>query len=100
MGREPGPYPGNLYPHVTRWIEKELPGIRAILHEVLGSPTAGNPEPEKTMLLYPARVYVTSTHVDIVMSLEDIVLPIRRVGLDRDPGWQPEYARIILFHFI
>ena len=99
-GREPGTHPANLYPHVTLWIEKELPGIRAILHKVLGSPTAENPEPEKTMLLYPARVYVTSTHVDIVMSLEDISLPVRLAGLDRDPGWMPEYTRIILFHYI
>ena len=45
------------------------------------------------------RVVVSRTHVDLYMSMEEIVLPIRHAGLDRDPGWVPELARIVLFHF-
>ena len=51
------------------------------------------------MLSAPARVFVTSTHVDVVVSLEDVSLPVRLAGLDRDPGWQPLLGRVVLFHF-
>jgi len=84
---------------ISQWLDSVLPDTRAFLRRVLGPPTREDPEPEKTMLVCPARLYVTSTHVDIVMSLEDISLPVRLAGLDRDPGWIPEFARVILFHF-
>lgn len=99
-GRELEIFPETLNLHVFSWIDKELAGIRAFLYDVLGAPSEDNPEPEKAMLLYPARVYITSTHIDIVMSLENISIPVRMAGLDRDPGWMPEYSRIILFHFV
>ncbi len=52
------------------------------------------------MVLYKyGRVVVSRTHVDLFMSMEEIILPIRRAGLDRDPGWVPDLARIVLFHF-
>jgi hypothetical protein len=51
------------------------------------------------LLHAPARVYASSTHIDIVMSMEDISLPVRLAGLDRDPGWAVEYGRVIQFHF-
>jgi hypothetical protein len=98
-GRETGIVPGDVNSRISRWLEAVLPDVRSFLRKALGPPTEDNPEPEKTMLRCRATVYVTSTHVDIVMSLEDISLPVRMVGLDRDPGWMPEFARIILFHF-
>ncbi len=48
----------------------------------------------------PGRVLVTSTHVDAVLSLQDIDLAVRMAGLDRDPGWVPQLGRIVLFHFL
>jgi hypothetical protein len=51
-------------------------------------------------LTSPGRVLVTSTHVDVVFSLEDINLAIRAAGLDQDPGWVPQLGRIVLFHFL
>lgn len=83
----------------SQWLDSILPDTRSYLRKVLGSPTQENPEPEKSMMLCPARVYVTATHVDIVMSLESISLPVRMAGLDRDPGWMPDFARVILFHY-
>jgi len=51
------------------------------------------------LLLRPGRIHVTTTHVDIVMDLESISLPVRLAGLDRDPGWVPAFGRVIQFHF-
>jgi hypothetical protein len=46
-----------------------------------------------------ARLYVSSSHVDLVATLDRADLAIRRAGLDRDPGWLPGYGRVIYFHF-
>jgi hypothetical protein len=53
----------------------------------------------KTILLEPATLYVTRTHIDVLFSLEQIRLDVRMAGLDRDPGWVPELARVIAFHY-
>lgn len=98
-GRETGISPENIDSLISQWLEAVLPEVRSFLRKALGPSTEDNPEPEKTMLCCRARVYVTSTHVDIVMSLENISIPVRMAGLDRDPGWIPQLARIILFHF-
>jgi hypothetical protein len=54
---------------------------------------------EHGLLRRPGRLYVTATHVDLVMSLEDISIPVRLAGLDRNPGWVPAFARVVQFHF-
>ena len=51
-------------------------------------------------LMSPGLVRVTSTHVDVVLSLEDVDLAVRLAGLDRDPVWVPLLGRIVLFHFL
>jgi len=51
-------------------------------------------------LAAPGRVLVTSTHLDVMLSLQDIDLAVRVAGLDRDPGWVPQLGRIVLFHFL
>ena len=51
-------------------------------------------------LTSPGRVQVTSTHIDVLLSLEDVDLPARVAGLDHDPGWLPVLGRIVLFHFL
>ena len=42
---------------------------------------------------------MTSTHVDLVMRMRDIALPIRLGGLDLNPGWSPLFGRVIQFHY-
>ena len=56
---------------------------------------------ETTGLPTPAVVAVEATraHVDVWMELEQVTLPVRRAGLDADPGWVPELARVVTFHF-
>lgn len=46
-----------------------------------------------------ARVVVTRSHVDVHFRLEDVSLPLRRAGLDVDPGWLPWLGRVVRFHY-
>ena len=47
----------------------------------------------------PGTLYASRTHVDLVLSVEQISIPLRRAGLDRTPGWRPEFGYIITIHF-
>jgi hypothetical protein len=38
-------------------------------------------------------------HLDLVMPMSAVTLPVRVSGLDRDPGWLPTFGRIIRLHF-
>jgi hypothetical protein len=53
----------------------------------------------KVLLLHPGRLYLTSTHVDLILRLNNVSIPIRVAGLDLDPGWVPDFGRIVLFHY-
>jgi hypothetical protein len=78
------------------WLARLLPALRYLLWGVLEL----EPDDEiEDLLTVPGRLHVSATHVDVVIRLDDISLPIRRAGLDRDPGWLPEFGRIVLFHF-
>jgi hypothetical protein len=47
-----------------------------------------------------ARVFVTTTHVDVELALAELPVAIRFAGLDRNPGWIPAAGRYIAFHFV
>jgi hypothetical protein len=86
-------------PGFTRWLALALPYIRFRLQRAL-HPAADNArDVEEILLRCQGRLYVTSTHVDVVMRLQDISLPVRLAGLDRDPGWVAQFGRVIQFHF-
>ena len=42
----------------------------------------------------------SATHIDVVYPLDDVALPLRRLGLDADPGWVPWFGHIVAFHFV
>ncbi len=93
----PHSLPGcGLAPVAAAWIAPVLPFIESKLAGALGCRTD---ELVPTLLEAPARVFVTATHVDVVLPLEAISLPVRRAGLDRDPGWLPAWGRVIQFQF-
>ena len=52
-----------------------------------------------TLVLRPARLAITDTHVDVFFPLSAADIRIRRAGLDIDPGWVPWFARVIGFHY-
>src|SRR2546421_12668396 len=81
------------------WLERVLGFVRYVLARALREASA-DPERLASLLLCKyGRLLVSRTHVDLHMSMEEISLPIRLAGLDRDPGWVPDLARIVYFHF-
>jgi hypothetical protein len=88
-----------LNPRLSRWLSFVLPYIRVRLRRALDSISTETFDLQEALLLRQGRLYVTSTHVDLVMSLWDVSVPIRMAGLDCNPGWMPEFGRVILFHF-
>jgi hypothetical protein len=78
------------------WLSLILPYIEVRLAESLELPV-----PDAVLLVLQQRgnLYVSSSHIDLVLDLDCVSLPLRRSGLDANPGWQPEFARIVSFHF-
>ena len=54
---------------------------------------------DDVLLRRRARVFVTPTHVDVVLRLADLPLSVRFAGLDRTPGWIPAAGRYVALHF-
>jgi hypothetical protein len=83
-----------LPPELRRFLHFLLPFARWRLRQAL--PNANLQE----ILLRDGTLYITRTHIDLVMGMQQISVPARLAGLDANPGWVPELGRIIAFHFI
>lgn len=98
-----GPLVRGLNPDLLRWVSAVLPFIRRRLSSALGLGDGIGPgsrdQLSDSLLMHEARIVVTSSHVDVVMPLESISLPVRVAGLDRNPGWWPRLGRVVYFHF-
>jgi hypothetical protein len=88
-----------LNPYLLRWLSLVLPYIRFYLQRALNPKGTEELDLAKTLLLHRGRLYVTSTHVDLVMRLDDISLPVRLAGLDCNPGWMADFGRVVQFYF-
>lgn len=88
------PFLSGINSDLNRWLALVLPYLRLRLQLALRSD-----EDLQTLLLQPGRLYLSSTHVDLILSLNRVSLPVRMAGLDLDPGWMPDFGRIILFHY-
>jgi hypothetical protein len=93
-----GPPIAGLDHALRRWLSLAVPFIRLRLVHALGIDPAEE-SLQEALLARVGRLYVTATHVDLVMGLETVSLPARIAGLDRSPGWLGEFGRVILFHF-
>lgn len=51
------------------------------------------------VVLRPARLEGTPTHVDVHLGLDAVHLAVRRAGLDLDPEWVPWLGRVVAFHY-
>jgi hypothetical protein len=51
------------------------------------------------LVLRPARLTATPTHLDVDFELGTEDLRVRRAGLDLDPGWVPWFGRVTAFHY-
>jgi hypothetical protein len=76
---------GYLHPFVADYLARRLGVHRAALADLL--------------LRRPATLSATPTHVDVLLPMSAIEIAVRRAGLDRDPGWSPQFGRVIGFHF-
>jgi hypothetical protein len=85
----------DLNPALLAWLSRAVPFLDRYLQAALKVE-----EPIPDLLLVPGRLHVTATHVELTMDLERISVPARMAGLDRDPGWQAPFRRVILFHFV
>jgi len=52
-----------------------------------------------SLVLRPASVAATRSHVDVHFALAATDLRVRRHGFDLDPGWLPWFGRVVAFHF-
>ena len=53
-----------------------------------------------TLVRRPARIALTATHIDVRFPLSGADVRVRRLGLDRDPGWLSWFGRVIAFQFV
>lgn len=83
-------------PDLIRWTEAVLPFLEARLAASMG---LAERAPSQEAWCVPARVHLAPLHIDVVMSLEDISIAMRRSGLDRSPAWVASFGKIILIHF-
>ena len=84
---------------VGRWLSWTFPFIRFLLARVFGVEAELDQQVARRLLVRQARVYCTATHVDVVLSMEQIDLAVRRAGLDATPGWVRDLARVVTIHF-
>jgi hypothetical protein len=79
-----------------RWLGIVNGYVRARLRRALG---VGGSRLARMLIERGARVFVTASHVDVVMRLAELPVEIRFAGLDRDPGFVPAAGRSVAFHF-
>jgi hypothetical protein len=79
------------------WVERLHGFVRARLRYALGIVDAKRAA--RLVCERHASVFVTTTHVDIVMRLAELPFEVRVAGLDRNAGWVPAAGRFIAFHF-
>ena len=52
-----------------------------------------------SLVLRPAQLAATRSHIDVFFALNATDLRVRRHGLDVNPGWLPWFGRVVAFHF-
>jgi hypothetical protein len=92
-----GPTPPEKLSLRERWFFRLYANARARLTLALGLDDPA--ELPRVLCRHRARVFVTATRVDVVLSLDELPIAVRIAGLDRDPGWVPAAARTVAFHF-
>ena len=85
--------------HLSRLLSRLLPALRRVLRILLGGAAAGADDMPDRLFSFGGSVSTTPTHIDWVTDMDNISIDIRKAGLDRDPGWLPEWGRVVKFHF-
>jgi hypothetical protein len=87
--REPSP--------LARWAGALSAYVGRRLARAVGQDDAG--KAAALVCRLGATALVTPTRLDVVLSLAELPVEVRRAGLDRDPGWVPAAGRYVAFHF-
>jgi hypothetical protein len=85
---------------LSRFLKFMLPSIRWGLLQTMALDEEGGSTLAAALLVRQGHLSVTATHVELTMALELATGPVRRAGLDVDPGWVPEFGRIVSFHYV
>jgi hypothetical protein len=88
-------------PHdLRRWMGWTFPFLKYALGRALELEEPRTGEALARALLYRrGRLFCTTTHVDLVLEMERVSLPVRRSGLDATPGWVRDLMRVVTFHY-
>ena len=95
----PNLFTQHINSNLRHWLIMALPYIRFRIRQAFDPLTSTKLSLAETVLRVQGRLYVTSTHVDLVMKPDAASLPLRLAGLDCNPGWLPEFSRVVQFHF-
>jgi len=82
---------------LRRFLGFLMPYLRWRLTAALALPAGA--DLHDALFARPGRLWITSSHIDLYLSLEHATAPVRLAGLDLDPGWVPELGRVVLFHY-
>lgn len=88
-----------ISPSMQRWASLTIPYIRYYLKNQLSLDSLAEKTLIDTLFQFPSRVYLTSSHIDVVAELIHTRLDVRCSGLDQNPGWLPMFGRVFQFHF-
>lgn len=88
-----------ISPSMQRWASLTIPFIRYYLKHQLSLDSVDEKTLIETLFQFPSRVYLTSSHIDVVADLKHTRLDVRCSGLDQNPGWLPMFGRVFQFHF-
>ncbi len=94
---DPTPWLASIHPILCQWLAQILPNLRTDLVTALNLKETD--DLVDTLLLVNGRLHISNSHVDLILPLDAVSMPVRLVGLDFDPGWQPAFGRVIQFHF-
>jgi hypothetical protein len=86
-------------PVVERFIRYVIPYIQCRLGQALAAQRESRPMEIADLLHCRARIFLTSSHVDLVTDIDNISISARVAGLDKDPGWLPQFGKVVLFHY-
>jgi hypothetical protein len=84
---------------LQRFLAFLFPYVRYRLGVALGAVPNRPIDFAAQLLLRRGSLYVTATHVDLIMGMAQATGPVRLSGLDADPGWIPELGRVVKFSF-
>lgn len=95
----PAPLEGPLLAGINRDLRTWLAAVTPLVQQMLRRTLGGEFHAVNGLLLRRGQLYVTSNHVDLVLPLASVSLPVRIAGLDFNPGWLPAFGRVVQFHY-